>query len=147
MAEVLEQLVNKMAQSQVELQQQNVILQNSLKEATEATRVALQEAQVEASNKWQEQQIAANERLAAQQLDFQQQLQAARNDQQQEVAQLVVALGGIANLPADNAILIRARNVLSMRKEFWKSQQCKRFTEKQDLKPKDWLKRFTSELD
>ena len=68
MVEVLEQLVNKMAQSQVELQQQNVILQNSLKEATEATRVALQEAQVEASNKWQEQQIAANERLAAQQL-------------------------------------------------------------------------------
>ena len=51
MAELLEQLVNKMAQSQVELQQQNVILQNSLKEATEATRVALQEAQVEASNK------------------------------------------------------------------------------------------------
>ena len=55
MAEALEQLVNKLAQSQIELQQQNVILQNSLKEATEASRKALQEAHVEASNKWQEQ--------------------------------------------------------------------------------------------
>ena len=90
-----------------------------------------------------------SEKLAAQQLEFQQQLQAAKQDQQQEIAQLVQALGGIANLPPapDNAAAVRAKNVLVMRKDFRKSTRCKCFSETQDIRPKDWLRHFDAEID
>ena len=140
MGDKLEQLVPQLAQSQIDLQK-------ALKDAHEASREALQQAQLEASDKLAQQQLESNAKLAEQQLKFQQDLQQAKQAQQQEIAQVVQALGGIAGLPADNAVAIRTKAVLSMRKEFRKSQLCKRFAEKQDLKPQDWLKRFEAELD
>ena len=78
---------------------------------------------------------------------YQRDMAAAKAAQTAEIDRLVVALGGIANLPADNNDAIRAKNVLVMRKDFRKSTRCKCFSEKQDMRPKDWLRRFDAEID
>ena len=68
------------------------------------------------------QNVQLRESLKDANVKYQQDLQAAKVAQTAEIDHLVVALGGIAQLPADGADAIRAKNVLNMRKEFRKSQ-------------------------
>ena len=63
-----------------------------------------------------------------------------------EVTRLIQALGGLAP-PNPDANALRAKNFLQMRKDFRKSQRVKNFTEKQDMRPQDWIKRFVEEID
>lgn len=134
MTEKLEQMVNQLAAGNVELQQE-------LKESNKALR--------EANIKFQQELKEVQEARVAEANRFQEDLRVAREAQHAEVNRVIVALGGMAQVPNQGDVAIRAKNILQMRK----SQRVKLFSEKNftgnkssDQKPSDWLKRCEEEL-
>ena len=63
-----------------------------------------------------------------------------------DVDRLIQAIGGLVP-PGQNDAALRAKNFLQMRKDFRKSQRVKNFTEKTEMRPQDWIKRFDEEID
>ena len=105
MTDKLEQMVNQLAEGNVELQQE-------LKESNKALR--------DANIRFQQELKDAQEARAAEAQRFQDELRAARDAQHAEVNRVIVALGGIAQAPNQADVAIRAKNVLQMRKYFRK---------------------------
>ena len=78
-------------------------------------------------------------KLAEENLKLKQELRESNAAQAANVNRIVGALGDIIQAPPNEAA-IRARNLLLMRKDLRKSQRCKNFTEKQEMKPQEWVK-------
>ena len=85
-------------------------------------------------------------KLAEENLKLKQELRDSNAAQAANVNRIVGALGDIIQAPPNEAA-VRAKNLLLMRKDLRKSQRCKNFTEKQEMKPQEWVKRFEEELE
>ena len=85
-------------------------------------------------------------KLAEENLKLKQELRDNNAAQAANVNRIVGALGDIIQAPPNEAA-VRAKNLLLMRKDLRKSQRCKNFTEKQEMKPQEWVKRLEEELE
>ena len=80
-------------------------------------------------------------KLAEENLKLKQELRDSNAAQAANVNRIVGALGDIIQAPPNEAAVC-AKNLLLMRKDLRKSQRCKNFTEKQEMKPQELVKRI-----